>query len=801
MKYTATLSLLLCCLLTHARTRTSFDKDWKFLPGDDSAASGAVYNDASWRSLDLPHDWSIEGAFSKDAPAKPEGGALPTGTGWYRKSFVLPKTQVGTHVFIDFDGIYRNSEVWINGHYLGKRPSGYISFRYELTQWLDYTGRQNTIAVRVDNSAQPGSRWYSGSGIYRHVWITTTGGTAVDHWGTFVTTPKVSADAATVHIETHIRKSSAGLQRVSIEHIIRSAAGLEVARSLASGVELADSLTINVQEFSLANPRLWSPAAPNRYTITTRILNGSETLDEYVAPLGIRRFYFDVENGFFLNGKSMKILGVCLHHDLGALGAAVNKRAIERQLALLKKMGCNAIRTSHNEPAPELLDLCDSMGFLVMDEAFDMWVKKKTKADYHLYFPEWHQRDLEDQVLRDRNHPCVFMWSIGNEIPEQNDTSGITIARDLAGIIKHLDTTRPVTSALTEISPTGNNLYKSGALDVLGINYHIQTYKTLRDSFPGQKFISSEAQSALASRGHYDMPADSIRHWPKSNKEPHVTGNSDYTVSSYDNVFPYWGNTHDAGWKAVKKYRFISGLFIWTGFDYIGEPTPYPYPAHSSYFGLLDLAGFPKDAYYLYQSEWISKPVLHLLPNHWNWKRGKTVDVLAYYNNADEAELFLNGKSLGVRRKRGDDLHVKWRVKYEAGSLKAITRKGGIVVMEEEIKTAGAPARLELIADRKTLQADGRDLSFITVRVLDKDGNVVPDAANMVHFKVSNGATIAGVDNGYEASLEPFKADYRKAYNGLCLLIVQSGISAQTIEVRAESDGIESARLELTQTK
>jgi len=490
----------------------------------------------------------------------------------------------------------------------------------------------------------------------------------------------------------------------------------------------------------------------------------------------------------------MKVLGVCLHHDQGALGTAVNTRAIERQLQILKDMGCNAIRTSHNPPAPELLDLCDKMGFLVMDEAFDMWKKKKSKHDYHEDWDEWHVKDLQDQVLRDRNHSSIFAWSIGNEIREQFDSTGVSIGRELVKIVKQLDNTRPVTSALSDADPKKNFIYQSGALDLVGLNYHQEVYADFQKNYPGQKFIGTENMSALASRGHYDMPSDSIRRWPKDGKTPLKDGNADFTVSAYDNVSAYWGSTHEETWKIIKKHDFLSGLFVWTGFDYIGEPTPYLWPARSSYFGIVDLAGFPKDVYYMYQSEWTSRPVLHLLP-HWNWKPGQLIDVWAYYNNADEVEAFLNGKSIGVKKKNGDDLHVMWRVKYEPGVLKAVSRRNGKVVMTTQIVTAGEPYKIQLKVDRSKIKADGKDLSYITVSVLDKNNVPVPDANQLVKFKVMGQGILKAVDNGSQTDLDPFVSDRHHLFNGLGLAIIQSKSVGGKITVSAAADGLQSARL------
>jgi beta-galactosidase len=793
------------------RTVADFDKGWHFNLGNLNDGENLSLNDANWRVLNLPHDWSIEGKFSKENPATPEGGALPGGIGWYRKTFTVPADQKNKLIYIDFDGVYQKSDVWINGHHLGFRPNGYISFRYELTPYLNYGTRKNVIAVKVDNSVQPNSRWYSGSGIYRNVWLVTTNKIAIDHWGTYVTTSDISKTSATANINVTIKYPTSyhiGAPDVEImnpfllQTFVYDETGKEVANFKTEGLKAPHEgkTECYTQQIKINNPNLWSVDKPYLYKIINRLYDISskknkKLLDEYTTPLGIRYFNFDADKGFSLNGKYMKILGVCNHHDLGSLGAAINTRALERQLQILKAMGCNGIRTSHNPPAPELLDLCDKMGFIVMDEAFDCWEWKKAKYDYHLYFKEWHKRDLEDQVLRDRNHPSVMIWSIGNEIPQQGDTSALRLAPELAGIVHSLDKTRPITTA-NDHPNKGNKIIQSGAIDLIGYNYHEFDYAKFHERYPGKKFIATETTSGLETRGHYDMPSDSIRVWPSRYDKPFTEGNPDNSVSAYDNVRPAWGSTHEPTWKVIKKYDFLSGMFIWTGFDYMGEPTPYSWPSRSSYFGIIDLAGFPKDIYYMYQSEWTNKTVLHIFP-HWNWEPGKVIDVWAYYNNADEVELFLNGKSVGVKKKTGDDLHVMWRLKYEPGTLKAVSRKNGKIVLIREIHTAGKPAKIELIADRKNIKADGKDLSFITVKVLDKDGNLVPNADNLVNFKINGVGFIASVDNGDEVSHDPFKASYRKAFNGLALAIVQAKEKAGNITFTATADGLQGAKVVL----
>ncbi len=783
---------LMACSTEEPRERISFNTGWKFsLAGNDNSRKGD-FDDSGWRLLDLPHDWSIEGEFSESNPAGAGGGALPGGTGWYRKTFKIDRSQKEKLIYIEFDGVYRNSEVWINGNYLGKRSYGYSSFRYELTPYLAYGDEKNVLAVRVDNSQQPNSRWFSGSGIYRNVWLVSTGKIAVDHWGTFVTTPEVNPEAALVRISVRVKNSDSSPSEATLVSSLYDAGNKKVASVKSPVIKLTDIVTSVTQELKVEKPELWSVDNPYLYRVVTEVISDGRVADRYETITGIRSFNFDSEKGFFLNGKPLKILGVCNHHDLGCLGAAVNTRAIERQLEILKEMGCNGIRTSHNPPAPELLDLCDRMGFIVMDEAFDMWKIKKTDYDYHLDYDEWHKRDLEDMVVRDRNHPSVFIWSIGNEIMEQWDTSGsgIPMARELAGIVRALDDTRPITSACNDPQPH-NPIIASGALDLIGYNYHDTLYAGFPQAFPGGKFIGAETTSALATRGSYDMPSDIVRRWPARWDQPFKDGNADLTCSAYDNCSAPWGSTHEHAWQLTKKYDYLAGMYIWTGFDYLGEPTPYWWPARSSYFGIIDLAGFPKDAYYMYQSEWTQKPVLHIFP-HWNWTPGQVIDVWAY-TNCDEVELFINGNSLGRQKKTDEKLHLVWRIDYEPGTITGVGYKDGVEIMREEVKTAGEPAAIVLTPDRPEINADGSDLSFITVSVVDKDGVPVPKADNLIKFSVDGKGTIAGVDNGSQTSMEPFKADYRKAFNGKCLLVVKAGAEAGSISVTASSDGLTAA--------
>jgi len=775
-----------------------FDRAWRFHLGDVAGAQEATFDDSGWRGLDVPHDWSIEGQFSDTNPAGAGGGALPGGVGWYRKTFAVAERDASRLVFIEFDGVYRNSEVWINGHYLGKRPYGYSSFTYELTPQLRYGAASNVIAVRVDNSQQPNSRWYSGSGIYRHVRLVTTGRVHVEHWGTAITTPEVTATSARIAIRTTVRNASQADQAITLRTVLYDASGKEVAAASTAGRVPRDSVSEVAQDLVIRNPTLWSLDRPYLYRAVSRVSCVDKPCDDYSTPFGVRTFVFDPERGFILNGMHVKIRGVCLHHDLGALGAAVNTRALERQLEIMRGMGTNAIRTSHNPPAPELLDLTDRMGFIVLDEAFDMWKKEKTKYDYHLDWDAWHVRDLSDMVRRDRNHPSVFLWSIGNEVMEQwtnDDTTAAPIARELAGIVRRLDPTRPITSASNNGSPA-NPVFHAGALDLLGHNYHHEAWASFPTQFPGGKFIITEAMSALNSRGVYEQPSDSVASYATPYvKDSGPQPNKDYRLSSYDDRKAFWGSLHEESLRLFERYPFLSGIFIWQGIDYLGEPTPYEWPARSSYFGVVDLAGFPKDPYYLYQSVWTTRPMLHVFP-HWNWAPGQTIDVWAY-TNAHEVELFLNGASLGVKRKPEQVSHLMWRVTYTPGTVRAVARTGGRVVATQEVKTAGAPARVVLSPDRGTIHADGSDLSFVTVTVEDAAGVPVPTAEPLVRFRLAGNARLAGVDNGDQISHAPFQSDRVLLFNGKALVIVRAGDRAGTATLTAQVDGLEAATLRL----
>ena len=653
----------------------------------------------------------------------------------------------------------------------------------------------------MDNSKQPNSRWYSGSGIYRNVWLLSTGKIAVAHWGTYVTTSEVTEQSAKIKVRTKIVNGNSSVQNVKLSTILLNALGNTVGQT-ESVVRVLQKKTDEVtQEILIKNPSLWSFENPYLYRVVSKLEENGKVVDDYVTTIGIRSFTFDVDKGFILNGKQIKINGVCNHHDLGCLGAAINTSALKRQLTLMKDMGVNGIRTSHNPPAPELLDLCDQMGILVMDEAFDMWAKKKTDFDYSLDWDAWHKKDLEDMVFRDRNHPSIFIWSIGNEVMEQNNTQnskGVIIAQELAGIIRNLDLTRPITSACN-VTDSLNPVIRSGALDLIGYNYRQNKYPFIQTTYPGKPFIATETVSSLTTRGHYDMPSDSIRRWPTRGDHPSPYGNPDYTCSAYDNCSTPWGSTHEETWKIVKKYNFISGQFIWTGIDYLGEPTPYWWPPRSSYFGIVDLAGFPKDVYYMYQSEWTNTPVLHVFP-HWNWKQGEIRDVWAY-TNCEEVELFLNGVSLGTKKKAGDDLHLMWRIPFSPGELKAIARTGGKEVLTQTIRTAGDAAKLILEAEKTEVKADGKELFFITAKVVDKNGVIVPTADNLIKFEISGPAIIVGTDNGCQTDLEVLTSTKRKAFNGKCLAIIKAGEISGEVVLTAVSENFQDVVLKLQTVK
>jgi len=791
--------------------------------GGDVSYARVDFDDSGWRRLNLPHDWGIEGPFKQEYPG--DTGKLPWwGVGWYRRHFTIPAADAEKRILLDIDGAMAYAAVWLNGRFVGGWPYGYASFRIDLTPFVK-PGAENVIAIRLDNPPDS-SRWYPGGGIYRNIWLVKTAAVHVAHWGTAVTTPVVSADLAMVNVDFVIESDSPGKIHASVSTRIYELGpngqrgDSPVATSETSVVEIdpANSRTAARSNLlTVGKPRLWDLQHPNRYVAVTTIDVGGRIVDRYETPFGIRTIRFDPDKGFLLNGEHVRINGVCDHHDLGALGAAVNPRALERQIQLLQEMGCNAIRTSHNPPAPELLDLCDRMGMLVMDEAFDCWRSGKRPNDYHLLFDDWSEKDLRALVRRDRNHPSVVLWSIGNEVREQYETEGWRLATHLAGIAREEDRTRPVTSGCNNVD-SGYNGFQT-ALDALGYNYKPDEYKPFHAQHPAIPVLGSETSSCVSSRGEYFFPVSDDK----------AEGRADFQVSSYDLCAPPWALPPDVEFKGLDDAPFAAGEFVWTGFDYLGEPTPYSadstnllnfsdpaeqakmaqelkelgkiaVPSRSSYFGILDLAGFKKDRFFIYQARW--RPDLamaHILP-HWNWpgREGQLTPVFVY-TSGDEAELFLNGRSLGRKKLGPRQYRLRWdEVKYQPGELKVIAYKRGQKWSEDVVKTTGPAARLLLMADRAALKADGLDLAFITVTVADADGLQVPRAKNLAKFEVSGPGEIVAVDNGDATSFEPFQSRERNAYNGLALVVVRTKAGEPgAITLKAQSDGLTPAEITL----
>ncbi len=790
--------------------RVSFNEGWRFFKGEAEGAERPEFSDSAWRGLDLPHDWAIEGPF--DPKINPHAGALPYfGTGWYRRHFRIPESARGKFFSVEFDGAMSNSRVWLNGQELGGRPYGYISFAFDLTPHLRFGSQENVLAVRLAPEDQS-SRWYPGAGIYRNVWLDITEAVQVARWGTYITTPEVSGDKAAVSIRTEIQNRRADPARVTLETSILDAEGKEIGRATATPTIPAGGKEPVAGRIEVIRPHRWDVTDPYLYRAVSTLKDGSRVLDRYVTDFGIRTIEFDKSKGFLLNGRHLKMQGVCMHHDLGALGTAVNRRATERQLQIMKGLGVNAIRTSHNPPSPELLEFCDRLGLLVMDEAFDMWQRPKVRNGHGKYFDQWGETDLRDMIRRDRNHPSIVLWSIGNEILEQSNPEGWEIAKRLTDICHEEDRTRPVTAGFNQSTNAIRNQL-AAQVDIPGFNYKPNEYAQILKDHPDWIILGSETSSVVSSRGVYHLPIE------KYEKHPSLQ------LTSYDVIAPSWAYAPDPELDVQQRMPNVLGEFVWTGFDYLGEPTPYflgrganetDWPSRSSYFGIVDLAGFPKDRYYLYKSVWTSEPMVHILP-HWNWagREGQAIPVMAY-TNCDEVEVFLNGKSLG-RKARGSEpvvlpvgpniskdlkfasrFRLQWQVPYAAGTLRAVGYKGGKPIVNDEVRTAGAPARISIIPDRTVIDADGSDLSFITVRIEDKDRTLVPGADNLVQFKIEGPGRIAAVDNGNPASTESFQAGERKAFSGLCLVIVRSQRGqAGRIRITANSSGMESATTEV----
>ncbi|MCP3929497.1 MAG: DUF4982 domain-containing protein [Bacteroidetes bacterium] len=800
--------LLFSCTQEQQRIKESFNENWKFSKGETGNEQLFSFDDSGWRSLKLPHDWAIEGPF--DSKYDTRTGGLPIyGTAWYRKYFIVDAIHKGSTVNLEFDGVMNNAEVYLNGEKVGARPYGYIGFEVDLTSQIKF-GEENVLAVRVDPK-ELSARWYPGAGIYRNVWLQIKNPVHIAHWGTYITTPDISKGKAQVNIETTIENTKNLKGRFSLETLIVDTSGVPVT-SIESEIEFTEGMEAIVnQSLTLEDPTFWDLDNPYLYTAKSVLYRNSTIIDTYDTPFGVRTIEYAKDKGFLLNGKQVRFQGVCLHHDLGPLGSAVNYRATERQLEIMKSMGVNAIRTSHNPPSPEQLELCDKMGILVQVEAFDEWKIAKVENGYNKYWDEWHEIDLRDMIKRDRNHPSVVMWSIGNEIREQRKKSGGALAKHLTDICHDEDPTRPVTAGFNNYPQCVKNGL-AGAIDLVGLNYKPTQYDNVLKNNPDFIVYGSETSSCVSSRGEYHLPVE--------NYDKHES----LQLTSYDIISPPWAYPPDFEIYAQEAMARSLGEFIWTGFDYLGEPTPFngrdnethgkwsgEWPSRSSYFGAVDLCGLPKDRYYFYQSRWTEEPMVHMLP-HWNWMNSEHKTIPVYcYTNGDEAELFLNGKSLG-RKTMGVDkttipaefswwkkpettwdspYRLNWNVNYEPGELKVVAYKNGEVHAEKIINTAGEAAKIELIPDRKEIAADGSDLSFVTVRITDDNGNFCPLADNLVNFEVSGSGTIAAVGNGNAATTESFQANHRKAFNGLCMLIIKSKKNeAGEIEITATSNGL-----------
>jgi beta-galactosidase len=793
------------------RQKEKFDFDWRFSKGDFPEASEADFDDSKWQQIDVPHDWSILDTFSKDNPTGRPGGFASGGIGWYRKNFTVTKKDASTKVSIEFGGVYENSEVWINGHFLGKRPFGYISFNYDLSPYLNYDG-ENILAVRVDNSKQPNARWYTGSGIYRHVWLITTDKLHIARHGVYATTKSITKDAAVVELKTNIENENKGSHDFQLLSEIYNSENQFVAK-----VEPPVTISENgkqeiIQSITVDHPELWSPDNPNLYIIKSVIKLKGDPIDELNTTIGIREFNFSADTGFSLNGVSMKFQGVNNHSDLGALGAAMNDRVLERRLEILKAMGCNAIRTAHNPPSEVLLDLCDRMGFMVMDEAFDEWleswpfggVKKpegKAKYGYHLYFNEWAEKDLTELIRRDRNHPSIIIWSVGNEIPDACFEIGTERLKILMDVVRKEDPTRPITCGITHMHLANESGFAS-ELDITGYNGgggSCFMYEKDHETYPERIFLATEVPHSFQTRGVYrtqswyrgQNPLGGIMKVPNLSEEEVFTDVPKHYSSSYDNAMVRIG-ARDS-WRRTRDLPYMCGEFRWTGFDYLGE-TMFGWPAKIWNYGIIDMCGFPKDTYYFYQSQWTEEPMVHILP-HWNWKGKEGIEIpVVAYSNCESVELFLNGKSLGEKN-MDDNMDLVWQVPYEPGVIVAKGKNEGKIVSIKEISTSGAPAKIELLADRKTILANGQDVVHIELNIQDDDNNFVPDALNRINFKVEGDATIIGVDNGDPLNEESYNSNSLKVFNGKCLVIIKSTKTKSEFTFYAESDGLAGAKV------
>jgi beta-galactosidase len=777
--------------------------------GGDIAYIRPGFDDGSWQQVTLPHDWAIEGPFTHVGGGGM--GRLPTaGVGWYRKDLEIPASDSGKRIFLDVDGAMSYAVVWVKGQLAGGWPFGYASWRVDLTPYVKFGGK-NELAIRLDNPPDS-SRWYPGAGIYRNVWLVKTAPVHVAHWGTYVTTPSVSKSSATVNLAVTVDNDSDQSANVSVATKIYSLdadgekSGRAVAEIAPVNLEIASKTNTTTEgSGTVINPKLWGPPPqqkPNRYVAVTTISQNGTVTDVYETPFGIRTIKFDPNKGFFINGEHILLNGVCDHHDLGSLGAAFNERALQRQFETLQAMGCNALRTSHNPPAPEYLELADKMGFLVMDEMFDCWQRKKTPNDFHLIFDDWHEQDMRAQIRRDRNSPSVIMWSIGNEVGEQfTGTNGAALARVLCDIVHDEDPTRPTTSAMNWAHPTDP---LPGVVDIIGLNYqgagvrrNPPQYDAFHERFPDKFIFGSETASALSSRGEYMFPV--------TNASDAVVGAKSgedmarHEVSAYELYRVPFGASADKVFKSQEQHPFVGGEFVWTGWDYIGEPTPFDY-TRSSYSGIIDLAGFKKDRFYLYQAHWRPDyPMAHILP-HWTWpERVGKITPVHVFTSGDEGELFLNGKSLGRKTKGPYEYRFRWDdVVYEPGTLKVVAYKKGKKWATDEVETAGAAAGLKLEPDRSAIRADGSDLAFVTMTVTDKNGEIAPRADDRVHFEIDGPGEIVATDNGDPANFESFPSHDRKAFNGLCLVIIRAKANQPgKITLSATSDGLKTGEVSI----
>ncbi|MHA1339788.1 MAG: glycoside hydrolase family 2 TIM barrel-domain containing protein [Promethearchaeota archaeon] len=804
----------------NARIVLNLEDEWLFHLGDIENGQDPKLNDEEWKEVEIPHDWSIEGKFKQ---IRDENwfffqnldhriGYLPQGIGWYRKHIFIPKEYENKKIIILFDGIYRDSDVWINGAHLGHRMYGYISFYYDLTPHIKF-GQENILAVRVDNKGVS-SRWYSGSGIYRKVRLIIKDEINIAQWGIFAKTTEISnSNSAKINLRISINNQAEDFKDGKLNKNILFASSffpipfgktyreienldlnsMEAVSKAETKFPLKYGENTIEQNLNIKDPMLWSPDAPNLYIIKTELILDNKVIDEEYTKFGIRTFKFDPNEGFFLNGKNYKFKGVCLHHDNGPLGSKIYVRAVERKLEIMKEMGCNTIRTSHNPPSEELLDLCDLMGFLVMDEAFDEWTIPKTPYGYTRVFEQDYEKDVTDFVRRDRNHPSVIIWSCGNEVPEQKYKDKLDVLKKLLDVFHREDPTRPVTQGCNMIK-YANETGFADMLDIVGYNYYGDRvigigdnifkcmYDLEHEKYPNRVMIGSENCSALNTRGVYHFPLVYTREGKK---------HEDYHCSSYD-------VTSEIPLLILKTRPYVCGMFTWEGFDYIGEPSPYNWPARSSQFGLVDLCGFPKDNYYLYKSQWTSEPMIHVFP-HWNWKKGMKIPVWVY-TNCDEAELFLNGKSLGKKslndEEYNDVLHLEWEVDYEPGELKAIGIINGKNVCSKVVKTAKEPSKIKLSVDRNKIHKH-RDLAYIKVEILDEDGVFMPTAENLINFTIKGPGKIIGVGNGNPISHELFVDEQRHAFNGLCLAIISSIDEEGIIEVKATSPYLKSDTIKI----